>query len=59
MHVKTYGRVVTLTVRAFNDVERADAYLRSPNTALNGHTPLEALRTPAGAAIVFGWMGTP
>ncbi|MDJ0950341.1 MAG: MbcA/ParS/Xre antitoxin family protein [Alphaproteobacteria bacterium] len=52
MTARSYGRIVALAVRAFDDVDEADTYLRSPKQFLNGRTPLEAARTPEGAALV-------
>ena len=46
------ARVVTLAQRVFNDADLAVRWLRTPNAALGGDSPLRLLRTGSGAALV-------
>jgi putative toxin-antitoxin system antitoxin component (TIGR02293 family) len=42
----------TLADRVFGDEEKADAWLRRPNTALSGQEPIDLLKDELGAAVV-------
>lgn len=45
-------RVHSLAEDAMRNVDMANAWLRSPSEELNGKTPLECVRTEAGAQLV-------
>ncbi|WP_295686588.1 MbcA/ParS/Xre antitoxin family protein [uncultured Nevskia sp.] len=47
------GDVATLAVRLFGDPDQVRAYLKMPNFALGGMTPMELLQTEAGKQLVL------
>ena len=52
MTSKISGRLIVRSLRVFQDANRAEIWLNASNALLQGRTPLEALRTPEGAAQV-------
>ncbi|HTB03700.1 MAG TPA: MbcA/ParS/Xre antitoxin family protein [Bradyrhizobium sp.] len=44
--------IKTLADRVFGDEEKADAWLRRPNTFLSGQKPTDLLKDELGAAVV-------
>jgi putative toxin-antitoxin system antitoxin component (TIGR02293 family) len=46
------ARVQTKADRVFGEAERASLWLRSPNKRLSGQSPLQVLKTEAGAMLV-------
>ncbi len=50
-------RVAVQAVEAFGDVDVALAWLRTPNTALVGKTPLDMVTTEAGTGLVRRALG--
>jgi len=52
MSIKDSGRLIAQATRVFGDLDQADRWLRQPSRALGGETPLRALHTATGAALV-------
>ncbi len=52
MPVKDHAKLIVRAVHVFRDVEQAENWLNAPNSTLSGQTPLEALKTEAGAVKV-------
>jgi putative toxin-antitoxin system antitoxin component (TIGR02293 family) len=50
-------RVITEAAEAFGDTAKALSWMRRPNTALLGKTPLEMIATDAGTALVRRALG--
>ena len=50
-------RAVVCAVEALGDTEKAGTWLRTPNTALRGATPIELLETDIGARMVERILG--
>lgn len=46
-----YARLLTLAAETFDSLEDATAWMREPNQALDGETPLEMAETDPGARI--------
>lgn len=49
-------RVLDLAARIFGDRRRAMAWMTKPKERLNGETPLDRLRTEAGAREIEEWL---
>jgi putative toxin-antitoxin system antitoxin component (TIGR02293 family) len=51
------ARIATEADRVFANSKKADSWLRTPLARLSGHTPLELLKSEAGAQIVEEILG--
>jgi putative toxin-antitoxin system antitoxin component (TIGR02293 family) len=51
------ARIATEADRVFANTKKADSWLRTPLSRLSGHTPLELLKSEAGAQIVEEILG--
>jgi putative toxin-antitoxin system antitoxin component (TIGR02293 family) len=51
------ARIATETDRVFGNPEKASRWLRKPNSALGGHTPMSLLKSETGARTVDDLLG--